>query len=144
MVNLDPANYSLPYPVSIDLKELIDMEEVMDTFQLGPNGGRQQHTHTHTHTQQREARPHKREERRARRSQHWNVERNASSSTLGLCVCACRLGLMYCIEYLEKNLAWLKQRIKEQQKLHPSQTALQTTAQRSQQTQQSSAIIVAL
>lgn len=38
-VNLDPANYTLPYPVSIDIKDLIDMEEVMDTFQLGPNGG---------------------------------------------------------------------------------------------------------
>lgn len=41
-VNLDPANYTLPYPVSIDIKELIDMEEVMETFQLGPNGGQTQ------------------------------------------------------------------------------------------------------
>jgi len=30
-------------------------------------------------------------------------------------------GLIYCMEYLEKNLTWLKQRIKEQQKLVPSQ-----------------------
>jgi hypothetical protein len=39
VVSLDPANYSLPYPAAIDIKELIDMEEVMETFQLGPNGG---------------------------------------------------------------------------------------------------------
>ena len=39
VVNLDPANDALPYPVAIDLKELIAMEEVMETFQLGPNGG---------------------------------------------------------------------------------------------------------
>jgi hypothetical protein len=60
VVNLDPANDALPYPVAIDLKELIAMEEVMETFQLGPNGG-----------------------------------------------------LMYCIEYLEKNLSWLRKKIKE-------------------------------
>ena len=41
VVSLDPANYSLPYPAAIDIKELIDMEEVMETFQLGPNGGQQ-------------------------------------------------------------------------------------------------------
>lgn len=60
VVNLDPANDALPYPVVIDLKELIAMDEVMETFQLGPNGG-----------------------------------------------------LMYCIEYLEKNIGWLKKKIRE-------------------------------
>jgi len=39
VVNLDPANYTLPYPAAIDIKDLIGMEEVMETFQLGPNGG---------------------------------------------------------------------------------------------------------
>lgn len=59
-VNLDPANDARPYPADIDVQELIRMDEVMDTFQLGPNGG-----------------------------------------------------LMYCMEYLEKNLKWLKKRIEE-------------------------------
>jgi len=34
VVSLDPANYSLPYPAAIDIKELIDMEEVMETWRL--------------------------------------------------------------------------------------------------------------
>jgi hypothetical protein len=39
VVNLDPANDALPYPVTIDLKELIALDEVIETFHLGPNGG---------------------------------------------------------------------------------------------------------
>lgn len=39
VVNLDPANDSRPYASAIDIQELITMEEVLDTFQLGPNGG---------------------------------------------------------------------------------------------------------
>jgi len=69
VVNLDPGNDALPYSSStrlIDVTDLIGMEEVMDTFQLGPNGG-----------------------------------------------------LIYCIEYLEKNATWLKTKIKEQQKQQP-------------------------
>jgi len=61
VVNLDPANDALPYRATIDVSDLITMEEVMDAMQLGPNGG-----------------------------------------------------LLYCVDYLEKNLAWLKKRIKEQ------------------------------
>lgn len=40
VVNLDPANDSLPYKAAIDLKDLITIEEVMETMQLGPNGGK--------------------------------------------------------------------------------------------------------
>jgi len=58
VINLDPANDILPYECAIDISELITVQDVMEEFNLGPNGA-----------------------------------------------------LMYCIEYLEKNLDWLKERI---------------------------------
>ncbi|TGZ57802.1 hypothetical protein CRM22_009857 [Opisthorchis felineus] len=39
VVNLDPANDTLPYCCSVDLSDLIRLEEVMDYLSLGPNGG---------------------------------------------------------------------------------------------------------
>jgi len=39
LVNLDPAAEAFEYPVSIDLRELISLEDVMQELQLGPNGG---------------------------------------------------------------------------------------------------------
>jgi GTPase SAR1 family protein len=68
VVNLDPGNDALPYPAGADVKDLISMEDVMDSFQLGPNGG-----------------------------------------------------LIYCVEYLEKNIKWLTTKIKDIQKKEPSQ-----------------------
>ena len=68
VVNLDPGNDALPYPAAADVKDLISMEDVMDSFQLGPNGG-----------------------------------------------------LIYCVEYLEKNIKWLTTKIKDIQKKEPSQ-----------------------
>ncbi|TDL22052.1 cytoplasmic protein [Rickenella mellea] len=38
IVNLDPANDSLPYPCAIDISSLITLKEVMDIHGLGPNG----------------------------------------------------------------------------------------------------------
>ncbi|CAH1797002.1 unnamed protein product [Owenia fusiformis] len=55
IINLDPANDSLPYKCSIDISDLVTLTDVMDSLHLGPNGG-----------------------------------------------------LIYCIEYLEKNMDWLK------------------------------------
>lgn len=55
VINLDPANDSLPYKCSVDISELITIDDVMDKAGFGPNGG-----------------------------------------------------LVFCIEYLEKNLDWLK------------------------------------
>ncbi|KAJ1360114.1 hypothetical protein KIN20_019012 [Parelaphostrongylus tenuis] len=37
-VNLDPANDSVQYDASYDIKELITVEEVMDRLGIGPNG----------------------------------------------------------------------------------------------------------
>ena len=54
LVNLDPANDVLPYPANIDISALITVQDVMESFHLGPNGG-----------------------------------------------------LIYCMEFLEKNLDWL-------------------------------------
>lgn len=39
VVNLDPANDSLPYESNINITELISLEEVMERLHLGPNGG---------------------------------------------------------------------------------------------------------
>ncbi|TDL22043.1 hypothetical protein BD410DRAFT_723614, partial [Rickenella mellea] len=38
IVNLDPANDSLPYPCAIDISSFITLKEVMDIHGLGPNG----------------------------------------------------------------------------------------------------------
>lgn len=58
VVNLDPANDSLPYTCSVDISELITLSDVMDLLHLGPNGG-----------------------------------------------------LVYCMEYLERNIDWLQQKL---------------------------------
>jgi len=39
IVNLDPANDSLPYPCAIDVSSLITLQDVMYEHGLGPNGG---------------------------------------------------------------------------------------------------------
>ncbi|TFK32686.1 hypothetical protein BDQ12DRAFT_728428 [Crucibulum laeve] len=39
IVNLDPANDSIPYPCAIDISSLITLQDVMDEHGLGPNGG---------------------------------------------------------------------------------------------------------
>jgi GTPase SAR1 family protein len=39
IVNLDPANDTLPYPCAIDIAELITLDDIMDEHALGPNGG---------------------------------------------------------------------------------------------------------
>jgi len=38
IINLDPANDLCPYDCAIDVRDFIAVEEVMDEFQLGPNG----------------------------------------------------------------------------------------------------------
>ncbi|QLG70703.1 hypothetical protein HG535_0A06450 [Zygotorulaspora mrakii] len=39
VINMDPANDSSPYPCSVDIRDFITLEEVMQEQQLGPNGG---------------------------------------------------------------------------------------------------------
>ncbi|SCV71911.1 BQ2448_4605 [Microbotryum intermedium] len=39
LFNLDPAADKFEYPPSIDIKDLVSLEEVMEDLQLGPNGG---------------------------------------------------------------------------------------------------------
>ena len=39
MINLDFANDNVPFDVSIDVRELVSLERVMESFDLGPNGG---------------------------------------------------------------------------------------------------------
>eukprot|EP00002_Diphylleia_rotans_P023769 TRINITY_DN4677_c0_g1_i5.p1 TRINITY_DN4677_c0_g1~~TRINITY_DN4677_c0_g1_i5.p1 ORF type:complete len:306 (+),score=45.10 TRINITY_DN4677_c0_g1_i5:60-977(+) len=38
VVNLDPANDNVPYPCAVSIQDLITVEEVMEAFELGPNG----------------------------------------------------------------------------------------------------------
>lgn len=65
VVNLDPANDRLPYQCSVNIEELIKLEDVMTHYNLGPNGG-----------------------------------------------------LVYCMDYLEKNIDWLKEKLKPFEKDH--------------------------
>ena len=58
VVNVDPANDHLPYECTVDTRDLVDLGEVMERYQLGPNGG-----------------------------------------------------TLFCLEYLEKNLDWLVERL---------------------------------
>lgn len=39
VINLDPANDTLPYECAVNLMDLISLEEVMRVMKLGPNGG---------------------------------------------------------------------------------------------------------
>jgi hypothetical protein len=39
IVNLDFANDHVPYEIAIDVRELVDLDHVMEEFGLGPNGG---------------------------------------------------------------------------------------------------------
>ena len=41
LINLDPANDRLPYEASVDIGDLVSLEEVTANLGLGPNGGRQ-------------------------------------------------------------------------------------------------------
>lgn len=38
IVNLDPGAESIPYVADVDIREWIDLREVMDEYSLGPNG----------------------------------------------------------------------------------------------------------
>lgn len=40
VVNLDPANDTLPYEYAVNIMDLVSLEEVMRETGLGPNGGR--------------------------------------------------------------------------------------------------------
>nr|GMD70700.1 GPN-loop GTPase 3 [Ipomoea batatas] len=39
IVNLDPAAENFDYPVAMDIRELISLDDVMEELHLGPNGG---------------------------------------------------------------------------------------------------------
>ncbi|TKA69256.1 hypothetical protein B0A49_03080 [Cryomyces minteri] len=39
VVNLDPANDHTSYPVALDIRDLVTLDEIMEAEELGPNGG---------------------------------------------------------------------------------------------------------
>ncbi|RHN57583.1 putative GPN-loop GTPase, P-loop containing nucleoside triphosphate hydrolase [Medicago truncatula] len=59
VINLDPANDSLPYECAVNIEDLVKLSDVMMQHSLGPNGG-----------------------------------------------------LVYCMDYLEKNIDWLEAKLK--------------------------------
>lgn len=65
VINLDPANDSLPYDCAINIEDLIKLSDVMNEHSLGPNGG-----------------------------------------------------LVFCMDYLEKNIDWLESKLKPLLKDH--------------------------
>ncbi|XP_075511863.1 GPN-loop GTPase QQT1-like isoform X2 [Primulina tabacum] len=79
VINLDPANDSLPYDCAINIEELIKLSDVMAEHSLGPNGS-----------------------------------------------------LIYCMDYLEKNIDWLESKLKPLLKVtsynQNTQTCLEMTA----------------
>ena len=38
VMNLDPAVLDVPYATDVDIRDTVGYKEVMDTYQLGPNG----------------------------------------------------------------------------------------------------------
>ncbi|KAL8059705.1 hypothetical protein ABFX02_03G104300 [Erythranthe guttata] len=65
VINMDPANDSLPYECAVNIEDLIKLSDVMAEHSLGPNGG-----------------------------------------------------LVYCMDYLEKNIDWLESKLKPLLKDH--------------------------
>ena len=39
VINLDPANDRLPYECAVNIEDLIKLEDAMNQYGLGPNGG---------------------------------------------------------------------------------------------------------
>ncbi|TPX62890.1 hypothetical protein PhCBS80983_g00163 [Powellomyces hirtus] len=83
IINLDPANDGMPYTPDIDISELITLEDTMEEFGLGPNGGNVQMT----------------------------VKLLFPTKTINEFGSGNLPGLIYCIEYLEKNMDWLQKKL---------------------------------
>ncbi|XP_047953101.1 GPN-loop GTPase QQT1 isoform X1 [Salvia hispanica] len=86
VINLDPANDSLPYDCAINIEDLIKLEDVMAEHSLGPNGGV-------TFVLVVEL---------------YRVIRVADM----------QLGLVYCMDFLDKNIDWLEAKLKPLLKDH--------------------------
>ena len=43
IVNLDPAAEHFKYPVAVDIRDLISLDDVVEELEYGPNGGRARH-----------------------------------------------------------------------------------------------------
>lgn len=86
VINLDPANDALPYDCSVDIADLVSLDAVMETYNLGPNGGKLSLTIClPAHNP------------------------NACDAFPNLFICD--PGLLYCMEFLEQNMDWLKEKI---------------------------------
>lgn len=48
-MNLDPANENIPYTPTIDISELITLDDACAEFGLGPNGGALNSSFLHTY-----------------------------------------------------------------------------------------------
>ncbi len=92
LINLDPANDVLPYQPAVDVSDLVCLEEVMAELKLGPNGG---------------------EIRRC----WWSLRRQeaqymqACAEHVHLACLYANAGMVYCMDYLQQNLDWLKEQL---------------------------------
>ncbi|KAL2894980.1 GPN-loop GTPase QQT1 [Bienertia sinuspersici] len=83
IINLDPANDSLPYDCAVNIEDLIKLSDVMNEHSLGPNGGQ-----------------------------------GLVSKIVALYLSDTWICLVYCMDYLEKNIDWLESRLKPLLKDH--------------------------
>ncbi|KAK4486785.1 hypothetical protein RD792_006631 [Penstemon davidsonii] len=102
VINLDPANDNLPYECAINIEDLIKLSDVMAEHSLGPNGGKQ-----------------------ARYAASLCVMQgnlllyNFVGELLNLKnIPSFLTGLIYCMDYLEKNIDWLESKLKPLLKDH--------------------------
>lgn len=121
IVNLDPANDIPPYTPSVDVAELVSLENVMRELQLGPNGGAQ----LTRHAAGRGARVggcvpprpqahllfFKRYPICACHSMSGEAAGSIWSQTPWPAPRPAASGMLYCMEYLAANLDWLKERL---------------------------------
>ena len=97
VVNLDPANKETPYKCTVNITDLITVEEVMETLDLG----------TLLLDKRRVVVVHP----LCRVEMLWHCWMH--STDLGFFACVGPNGaLMYCIEYLEANIDWLLDKLK--------------------------------
>jgi Conserved hypothetical ATP binding protein len=123
VVNLDPANDALPYEFAVDVRDLISLEEVQEQEGLGPNGGASPRcravccahwapTSFANLTYGQCPCPFGCQEGV---SCTWTVSESSLLShrhmTVPNAVVAVNAGLVFCMDYVEANMDWLKEQL---------------------------------
>ncbi|KAG6438094.1 hypothetical protein SASPL_103030 [Salvia splendens] len=108
VINLDPANDSLPYDCAINIEDLIKLEDVMAEHSLGPNGGVTFVLVVELY--------------RVIRVADMQLDSLYCLSSVAIyeqCYFSdSTLSLVYCMDFLEKNIDWLEAKLKPLLKDH--------------------------